>query len=33
VGRSTIQAVVTSSVIIIFVDFLITHALLSIFPT
>jgi phospholipid/cholesterol/gamma-HCH transport system permease protein len=33
VGRSTIQAVVTSSVIIIFVDFLITHVLLSVFPT
>jgi len=31
VGRSTIQAVVTSSVLIIFVDFLITHALLSLF--
>jgi len=33
VGRSTIQAVVTSTVLIIFVDFLITHVLLSIFPT
>lgn len=33
VGRSTIQAVVTSSVLIIFVDFLVTHILLSIFPT
>jgi phospholipid/cholesterol/gamma-HCH transport system permease protein len=33
VGRSTIQAVVTSSVLIIFVDFLITHLLLSVFPT
>jgi phospholipid/cholesterol/gamma-HCH transport system permease protein len=33
VGRSTIQAVVTSSVLIIFVDFVITHILLSIFPT
>jgi len=33
VGRSTIQAVVNSSVLIIFVDFLITHVLLSIFPT
>jgi phospholipid/cholesterol/gamma-HCH transport system permease protein len=33
VGRSTIQAVVHSSVLIIFVDFLITHVLLSIFPT
>jgi phospholipid/cholesterol/gamma-HCH transport system permease protein len=31
VGRSTIQAVVTSSVLIIFVDFLITHLLLSLF--
>ena len=31
VGRSTIQAVVTSSVLIIFVDFLITHVLLSLF--
>ena len=31
VGRSTIQAVVTSSVLIIFIDFLITHVLLSIF--
>jgi len=33
VGRSTIQAVVTSSVLIIFVDFLITHILLTLFPT
>lgn len=31
VGRSTISAVVVSSVLIIFVDFLITHVLLSIF--
>ena len=31
VGRSTIQAVVTASVLIIFVDFLITHVLLSMF--
>jgi len=31
VGRSTIQAVVTASVLIIFVDFLITHVLLTIF--
>jgi phospholipid/cholesterol/gamma-HCH transport system permease protein len=31
VGRSTIQAVVTSSVLIIFVDFLVTQVLLSIF--
>jgi phospholipid/cholesterol/gamma-HCH transport system permease protein len=31
VGRSTIQAVVISSVLIIFVDFLITHVLLSLF--
>ncbi|MGB6744726.1 MAG: ABC transporter permease [Terracidiphilus sp.] len=31
VGRSTIQAVVTASVLIIFVDFLITHLLLSMF--
>ncbi len=31
VGRSTIQAVVISSVLIIFVDFLITHVLLTIF--
>jgi phospholipid/cholesterol/gamma-HCH transport system permease protein len=31
VGRSTIQAVVTSSVLIIFVDFLLTQILLSIF--
>ena len=33
VGRSTIAAVVTSSVLIIFVDFMVTHILLSIFPT
>jgi phospholipid/cholesterol/gamma-HCH transport system permease protein len=33
VGRSTIQAVVTSSVLIIFVDFLITHVLLSLFSS
>src|SRR5579863_1011689 len=33
VGRSTISAVVTSSVLIIAVDFLITHVLLSVFPT
>ena len=32
VGRSTIAAVVNSSVLIIFVDFLITHVLLSILP-
>ena len=32
VGRSTIQAVVTSSVLIIFIDFFITQLLLSIFP-
>ncbi|HVU47919.1 MAG TPA: ABC transporter permease [Terracidiphilus sp.] len=31
VGRSTISAVVTASVLIIFVDFLITHVLLTIF--
>jgi phospholipid/cholesterol/gamma-HCH transport system permease protein len=31
VGRSTISAVVTSSVLIIFVDFLITHVLLTLF--
>ena len=31
VGRSTIQAVVVASVLIIFVDFLITHVLLSVF--
>jgi phospholipid/cholesterol/gamma-HCH transport system permease protein len=31
VGRSTIQAVVTASVLIIFVDFLITHVLLTLF--
>jgi phospholipid/cholesterol/gamma-HCH transport system permease protein len=33
VGRSTIQAVVNSSVLIIFVDFLITHVLLWMFPS
>jgi phospholipid/cholesterol/gamma-HCH transport system permease protein len=33
VGRSTIAAVVNSSVLIIFVDFLITHILLSLFPS
>ena len=33
VGRSTISAVVNSSVLIIFVDFLITHVLLTLFPT
>jgi phospholipid/cholesterol/gamma-HCH transport system permease protein len=33
VGRSTIAAVVNASVLIIFVDFLITHVLLSLFPT
>jgi phospholipid/cholesterol/gamma-HCH transport system permease protein len=32
VGRSTISAVVTSSVLIIFVDFLLTQMLLSLFP-
>jgi phospholipid/cholesterol/gamma-HCH transport system permease protein len=32
VGRSTISAVVNSSVLIIFVDFLITHVLLAILP-
>jgi phospholipid/cholesterol/gamma-HCH transport system permease protein len=32
VGRSTIQAVVSASVLIIFVDFLITQVLLSLFP-
>ncbi|HEY1159318.1 MAG TPA: ABC transporter permease [Terracidiphilus sp.] len=32
VGRSTIQAVVTSSVLIIFVDFLLTQVLLTLFP-
>jgi phospholipid/cholesterol/gamma-HCH transport system permease protein len=31
VGRSTIQAVVVSSVLIIFVDFMLTQLLLSIF--
>lgn len=33
VGRSTISAVVTSSVLIIAVDFVVTHILLTIFPT
>ena len=33
VGRSTISAVVNSSVLIIFVDFLLTHVLLAIFPS
>jgi phospholipid/cholesterol/gamma-HCH transport system permease protein len=33
VGRSTISAVVNASVLIIAVDFLITHVLLSIFPS
>jgi phospholipid/cholesterol/gamma-HCH transport system permease protein len=33
VGRSTISAVVNSSVLIIFVDFLITHLLLSLLPS
>jgi phospholipid/cholesterol/gamma-HCH transport system permease protein len=33
VGRSTIQAVVVASIIIIFVDFLITHILLSVFAS
>jgi len=32
VGRSTIQAVVWASVLIIFVDFLLTQVLLSVFP-
>lgn len=32
VGRSTIQAVVTASVLIIFVDFLVTRIMLGIFP-
>ena len=32
VGRSTIQAVVTSSVLIIFVDFLVTQILLTLLP-
>jgi len=32
VGRSTIQAVVTASVLIIFVDFLLTQVLLTLFP-
>jgi len=33
VGRSTISAVVSASVLIIFVDFLITHVLLAVFPS
>ncbi len=33
VGRSTISAVVSASVLIIFVDFLITHVLLTVFPS
>jgi phospholipid/cholesterol/gamma-HCH transport system permease protein len=33
VGRSTIQAVVTSSVLIIVADFLITHVMLSLWPS
>jgi len=33
VGRSTIQAVVTSSVLIIFVDFIVTHLLLTLLGT
>src|SRR5208283_3158128 len=33
VGRSTIQAVVTASVLIIFVDFIVTHLLLSLLGT
>ena len=33
VGRSTIQAVVVSSVLIIFVDFLLTQIMLTVFPT
>jgi phospholipid/cholesterol/gamma-HCH transport system permease protein len=33
VGRSTISAVVTSSVLIIAIDFVMTHILLTIFPT
>jgi phospholipid/cholesterol/gamma-HCH transport system permease protein len=32
VGRSTIQAVVTASVLIIFVDFLVTQVLLTLLP-
>jgi phospholipid/cholesterol/gamma-HCH transport system permease protein len=32
VGRSTIQSVVVSSVLIIFVDFMLTQALLALFP-
>lgn len=32
VGRSTIQAVVTASVLIIFVDFLVTRVMLGLFP-
>lgn len=31
VGRSTISAVVVASVLIIFVDFLVTHVLLTMF--
>jgi ABC-type transporter Mla maintaining outer membrane lipid asymmetry permease subunit MlaE len=31
VGRSTIQAVVTSSVLIIFVDFLISQVMIALF--
>jgi phospholipid/cholesterol/gamma-HCH transport system permease protein len=33
VGRSTIQAVVTSSVLIIVADFLVTHVMLSLWPS
>jgi len=33
VGRSTIQSVVTSSVLIIFVDFIITRFLLNVFSS
>ena len=33
VGRSTIQAVVTASVLIIFVDFFITRFLLNVFAS
>ena len=32
VGRSTIQAVVNSSVLIIFVDFLISQVMIALFP-
>jgi phospholipid/cholesterol/gamma-HCH transport system permease protein len=32
VGRSTIQAVVNASVLIILVDFLVTRVLLALFP-